>query len=91
MGTGYSCSDLAEYVKDEDVLSEMFWEGLQRSFAEHEAYARCPLYIAGQSYGGSTCRTSPRRSTRRTGRTRAGTSTSRASPSATAGSNPSCR
>ncbi|WP_242888099.1 S10 family peptidase [Actinomadura litoris] len=52
VGTGYSYSDLAEYVKDEDTLSEMFWEGLQRFFAEHEAYARCPLYIAGQSYGG---------------------------------------
>ncbi|WP_242907681.1 S10 family peptidase [Actinomadura terrae] len=52
IGTGYSYSDAGEYVKDEEALSEMFWEGLQRFFDEHEAYAQCPLYIAGQSYGG---------------------------------------
>ncbi|MUN35457.1 hypothetical protein GNZ18_02415 [Actinomadura sp. NEAU-AAG5] len=91
MGTGYSCSDLAEYVKDEDTLSEMFWEGLQRSFAEHEAYARCPLSIAGQSHGGKYVPHIASKIDEKNRQNEGRHSTSRASPSATAGSNPSCR
>ncbi|QXJ23917.1 hypothetical protein AGRA3207_005144 [Actinomadura graeca] len=52
IGSGYSYSDAGEYVKDEEALSEMFWEALQQFYGAHPEYAKCPLYISGQSYAG---------------------------------------
>ncbi|ARZ71687.1 hypothetical protein SMD11_6111 [Streptomyces albireticuli] len=52
LGTGYSYSDAGEQVKDEKALARMFWEGLQKFFAMHPEYLRCPLYVCGESYAG---------------------------------------
>ncbi|MFE5872052.1 hypothetical protein ACFQ6V_25875 [Streptomyces roseifaciens] len=52
LGTGYSYSDVGEYVHDEKALSRMFWEGLQKFFSAHPEYAQCPLYVCGESYAG---------------------------------------
>ncbi|MEV7424438.1 MULTISPECIES: S10 family serine carboxypeptidase-like protein [unclassified Streptomyces] len=52
VGTGYSYSDEKEYVQDEGTLSHMFWQGLQEFFLAHPEYARCPLYVCGESYAG---------------------------------------
>jgi len=52
VGTGYSYSDIQEYVQDEEALSQMFWEGLQGFFELHPEYAECPLYLCGESYAG---------------------------------------
>ncbi|WP_431041064.1 S10 family serine carboxypeptidase-like protein [Streptomyces sp. P1-3] len=52
VGTGYSYSDVGEYVQDEPTLSRMFWEGLQKFFDLHPEYAQCPLYVCGESYAG---------------------------------------
>ncbi|MEV5379083.1 hypothetical protein AB0L26_24370 [Streptomyces nondiastaticus] len=52
VGTGYSHSDVGEYVQDEKTLARMFREGLQKFFDLHPEYARCPLYVCGESYAG---------------------------------------
>jgi carboxypeptidase C (cathepsin A) len=39
-------------VHDEAALSQMFWEGLQKFFTLHPEYAKCPLYLCGESYAG---------------------------------------
>ncbi|MCD9193472.1 S10 family serine carboxypeptidase-like protein [Streptomyces albireticuli] len=52
LGTGYSYSDAGEYVKGEKALAGMFWEALQKFFGAHPEYARCPLYVCGESYAG---------------------------------------
>ncbi len=52
VGTGYSYSDVGEYVQDERTLGRMFWEGLQEFFAAHPEYAQCPVYVCGESYAG---------------------------------------
>ncbi|AJC53189.1 hypothetical protein [Streptomyces sp. 769] len=52
IGTGYSYSDVGEYVQDERTLGRMFWEGLQEFFAAHPEYAQCPVYVCGESYAG---------------------------------------
>lgn len=53
IGTGYSYADsVEEYVHDEAALSQMFWEGLQEFFKLHPEYAKCPLYLCGESYAG---------------------------------------
>ncbi|MFC5723930.1 hypothetical protein ACFP1Z_27570 [Streptomyces gamaensis] len=52
IGTGYSYSDDQEHVYDEDTLSQMFYQGLQKFFDSHPEYVQCPLYVCGESYGG---------------------------------------
>ncbi|WP_165956098.1 S10 family peptidase [Streptomyces hainanensis] len=53
LGTGYSYSDVEdEYVRDEEALGRMFWQALQEFFRLHPEYARCPLYVCGESYAG---------------------------------------
>jgi len=52
IGTGYSYAESGEYVHDEAALSQMFWEGLQKFFTLHPEYAKCPLYLCGESYAG---------------------------------------
>ena len=60
IGTGYSYADPAgeydptkvEYVRNEEDLSQMFWEGLQGFFTRHPEYKDCPLYLCGESYAG---------------------------------------
>ncbi|MFJ2811891.1 hypothetical protein [Streptomyces sp. NPDC087294] len=52
LGTGYSYSDVGEYVTSEAQLAEMFWEALQQFFAAHPEYAACPVYVCGESYAG---------------------------------------
>ncbi|MCC3774603.1 S10 family peptidase [Streptomyces sp. UNOB3_S3] len=52
IGTGYSYSDAKEYVRSEEALARMFWEGLQEFFGLHPEYAQCPLYVCGESYAG---------------------------------------
>ncbi|MGC0418081.1 S10 family serine carboxypeptidase-like protein [Embleya sp. AB8] len=52
IGTGYSYSDAGEYVRDEQTLARMFREALEKFFAAHPEYAKCPLYVCGESYAG---------------------------------------
>ncbi|GAA0395765.1 S10 family serine carboxypeptidase-like protein [Streptomyces luteireticuli] len=52
VGSGYSYSEAGEYVHDEETLATMFREGLQKFFSLHPEYARCPLYVCGESYAG---------------------------------------
>ncbi|WP_367140352.1 MULTISPECIES: S10 family serine carboxypeptidase-like protein [Streptomyces] len=52
IGTGYSHSDVGEYVRDEETLARMFCEGLHKFFGLHPEYAQCPLYVCGESYAG---------------------------------------
>ncbi|WP_373300772.1 S10 family serine carboxypeptidase-like protein [Streptomyces hiroshimensis] len=48
LGTGYSYSDVGDYVQDEKSRGPMFREGLQKFFSAHPEYARCPLYVCGR-------------------------------------------
>ncbi|MFF4927245.1 hypothetical protein ACFY4B_42370 [Kitasatospora sp. NPDC001261] len=55
LGAGYSHSDDPkhdEYVEDEAELGHMFWQALQKFFQLHPEYAKCPLYVCGESYAG---------------------------------------
>ncbi|MFJ6621404.1 hypothetical protein ACIQOW_28000 [Kitasatospora sp. NPDC091335] len=53
LGTGYTHSDKPEeYVRDEAELGHMFWQALQEFFRLHPEYAKCPLYVCGESYAG---------------------------------------
>ncbi|MFI0739395.1 hypothetical protein ACH4PU_15100 [Streptomyces sp. NPDC021100] len=52
VGTGYSHSDAGEYVRDEGTLARMFCDGLEAFLGLHPEYARCPLYVCGESYAG---------------------------------------
>lgn len=55
-GTGYSyaLNDKGEevYTKSEDELCEFFYLALLDFYKQHPEYAKCPLYITGESYGG---------------------------------------
>ncbi|GAU69291.1 hypothetical protein SSP35_11_01100 [Streptomyces sp. NBRC 110611] len=92
IGTGYSYSDAGEYVQDESTLSRMFWEGLQKFFGAHPEYAQCPQYVCGESYAGKYVPAIALEIDRKN-RQHAGERNLdlRESPSATAGSSPSCR
>jgi carboxypeptidase C (cathepsin A) len=56
IGAGYSYTDVQppkdEYVTDEATLSQMFCAALQEFFRMHPEYAKCPLYVCGESYAG---------------------------------------
>ncbi|MFJ3216479.1 hypothetical protein ACIPLC_11220 [Kitasatospora sp. NPDC086801] len=53
IGTGYSYCDTPDtYVEDEETLSQMFWQALQQFFTTYPEYAKCPLYVCGESYAG---------------------------------------
>lgn len=53
VGTGYSTVDgIENFVKDEDELSEQFYNGLNGFYDRHPEYRKCPLYVTGESYAG---------------------------------------
>jgi len=56
IGTGYSKVNGEEpqttFAKNEDELSEMFYLAFQDFLSKHPEYRSCPVYVAGESYGG---------------------------------------
>ncbi|WP_331772762.1 S10 family peptidase (plasmid) [Embleya sp. NBC_00888] len=53
IGTGYSYCDTPDtYVEDEETLAGMFWQALQQFLTTYPEYAKCPLYVCGESYAG---------------------------------------
>jgi vitellogenic carboxypeptidase-like protein len=56
IGTGYSNvkgeNPQSTFVQNEDDLSEIFYLALQDFLSGHPEYRPCPVYVAGESYGG---------------------------------------
>ncbi|AKB37439.1 Tyrosine decarboxylase [Methanosarcina siciliae C2J] len=56
IGTGYSRvkeeDTQTTFAKNEDELSEMFYLTFQDFLSKHPEYRSCPVYVAGESYGG---------------------------------------
>ena len=56
IGTGYSRvkgeDPQTTFAKNEDELSEMFYLAFQNFLSKHPEYRSCPVYVAGESYGG---------------------------------------
>jgi len=56
IGTGYSRvkeeDPQTTFAKNEDELSEMFYLAFQDFLSKHPEYRSCPVYVAGESYGG---------------------------------------
>jgi len=52
VGSGFSFTGKESYVKSEKEMREDFYTALKFIFTQHPEYARNPLWVTGESYGG---------------------------------------